>query len=294
MLPVMGGTWIQPLNLTVAAKYASRLHDGAGAAAMEYANTLYTIVAGVFVLSIANVIFPELSRLSAREEETALGETLGDTLRTMLYFLTPMTVGLAVLSRPIVRLLYEWGAWGAESTVLTSDVLTFLSIGMIGYGIQMILSRAYYAAQKGTVPLLSGVASVACNLLLCILLTPHFGLRGLAVASSASAILSALLLLLALCRRQQSFRLQDVFGEFWKTALSAGVMGLVVYLLRIPLEVGHGDGVLLRVVTVALPTVVGIALYLLLSYLLHISTLQTGLQMLHNRAGKLKKNGGET
>ena len=151
--PVLVSTWIQPLNLTIATRYAS--HITGGASALEYANTLYTIVAGVFVLSIANVIFPELSRFAAHADDAAMGESISGTLGAMLFLLTPMAAGLAVLSRPVVRLLYEWGSWGETSTELTAGALTFLSLGMLAYGVQIILSRAFYAEQKGGVPLLA-------------------------------------------------------------------------------------------------------------------------------------------
>ena len=87
MLPVMVSTWIQPINFVINTNFASGLFEGAGIAAIEYANTLYTIITGVFVLSIANVIFPRLSRLSTNKNEAAFGQTIHATMGVMAYIL---------------------------------------------------------------------------------------------------------------------------------------------------------------------------------------------------------------
>ena len=59
MLPVMVSTWIQPVNQLISTRFATHLFHGAGASAMDYANTLYTMITGILVLSITNVLFPE-------------------------------------------------------------------------------------------------------------------------------------------------------------------------------------------------------------------------------------------
>ena len=65
MGPVMVSTWVQPINLVINSRFGSRLYEGAGVAALEYSTNLYLVIAGTFVLSITNVIFPKLSRLTA-------------------------------------------------------------------------------------------------------------------------------------------------------------------------------------------------------------------------------------
>jgi len=268
--PVLVSTWVQPLNLTVATRYAS--HIEGGASALEYANTLYTIVAGVFVLSIANVIFPELSRYAARADEEALGRSVGGTLNAMLFLLAPMAAGLAVLAKPVVRLLYEWGEWGAASTELTAGALTFLSLGMLGYGVQIILSRAFYAAQRGSVPLLAGAVSVLANLALCALLAPVMGLRGLALASAVSLMLPALVLLFALARRHRELLRPAALLDVCKMLFAAAAMGGLVRWAAGRLATRLGASLGARVLLVAGPTALGAAVYFALAYLLRIST----------------------
>lgn len=269
--PVLVSTWIQPLNLTIATRYAS--HVTGGASALEYANTLYTIVAGVFVLSIANVIFPEMSRFAAHADDAAMGESISGTLGAMLFLLTPMAAGLAVLSRPVVRLLYEWGSWGETSTELTAGALTFLSLGMLGYGVQIILSRAFYAEQKGNMPLLAGAVSVLANIILCQLLSPMLGLRGLALASAVSLVLPALVLLIAAARRYRGVVNGGSMLDFAKMLLASAVMGAAVWFTQGALAPRLGDSLASRVLLVAVPTAVGVVVYFILAVLTRISTI---------------------
>ena len=86
MLPVMVATWIQPVNQLISTRFATHLFSGAGASAMDYANTLYTMISGILVLSITNVIFPEMSRLSTGGKNAELGALIGSSLRGMLLF----------------------------------------------------------------------------------------------------------------------------------------------------------------------------------------------------------------
>lgn len=282
--PVLVSTWIQPLNLMVATRYASHIEGAAGA--LEYANTLYTIVAGVFVLSIANVIFPELSRSAARRDEAALGESLSGTLNAMLYLLTPMAFGLATLSRPVVRLLYEWGQWGADSTALTAGALRFLSLGMIGYGVQIILSRAFYAAQTGKMPLLAGAASVALNVALCRLLAPVWGLRGLALASAAALILPALVLLAAAARRYPGVVTRAGLLDFARMLLAAAAMAAAAHFAAEALTARLSDGLVSRALTAAVPTLCGAAVYLALTAALRVGAVGQMIKLL-----KAKRDG---
>ena len=159
MLPVMVSTWVQPINLTINSKFGSRLYEGAGVSAIEFSTNLYLVIAGVFVLSVTNVIFPKLSRLTGREQEGEFRETLRTTLHGCLFFVLPMSAGLMVLSRPLISFIYGGGAFDDFSVSITSQGLFWVSLGMTGYAVQNILSRAYFARQKGKVPLAAGAAS---------------------------------------------------------------------------------------------------------------------------------------
>ena len=186
MGPVMISTWVQPINLTINTKFGSHLYDGAGVSAMEYSTNLYLVVAGVFILSITNVIFPKLSRLTAEHQEDAFRDTIRQTVHSSLFFVMPMAAGMMTLARPMVSFLYGGGAFDEFSVNITSQALVWVSLGMVGYGLQNILSRAYFAQQNGRTPLIAGGISILANVVGCMLLTEPLGVAGLAISSSIS------------------------------------------------------------------------------------------------------------
>lgn len=229
MLPVMVSTWVQPINLTINSKFGSRLFEGAGVSAIEIATNLYLIIAGVFVLSITNVIFPKLSRMTGSGQEGEFRHTLVHTMHGCLFFILPMCGGLMVLARPLVSFVYGGGEFDAFSIQITSQALFWVSLGMAGYGVQNILSRAYFARQNGKVPLIAGVVSILVNILLCVLLTAPLGVTGLAIASSVSATVYALLLDLPLERRGEGVFSGPFLRDLLKMILATLLMALAAW-----------------------------------------------------------------
>lgn len=283
MLPVMVSTWIQPVNQLISTRFASYLFEGSGTSAMEYANTLYTMITGILVLSITNVIFPEMSRLSSGGNQQELGELIGGTLRGMLFLLLPMMVGLMLLSRPIVRLLYEYNAWDSFSTEITSRALMFMSLGMVGYGVQNVLSRAFYAQQNGRAPMISGAVSILVNLVLCLLLSDTLDVAGLAIATAASATVSAVLLLIPMARKYPGALSRDFWKGIFKMVICTAGMGVVVWAVRAGLGNVLPDGFAGRILMVGAPTVSGVIVYFLLALALRLEELKAVTDKLKRR-----------
>jgi putative peptidoglycan lipid II flippase len=275
MLPVMVSTWIQPVNQLISTRFATHLFGGAGASAMDYANTLYTIITGILVLSITNVIFPEMSRMSNSGKEDELGTLIVTNIRGMLFLLLPLTVGLTVMAVPVIRLLYEWKSWDSFSTAITARALCFMSLGMVGYGIQNVLSRAFYAQQNGKLPLISGAVSIAVNLLLCVTLINSMDVAGLSLATAVSSTAAALILMVPTIRRFPKLWGRDFWLGIAKMTLCSVIMGIAVSLLRNWLSGSIADGLIGRAAVLLVPTVCGIVLYFALAFLLRLQELDT-------------------
>ena len=246
---------------------------------MDYANTLYTILTGVLVLSITNVLFPEMSRLSSAGQEEELGELLRTNLRGMLFLLIPLTAGVMLMAEPLVRLLYEWGSWDGFSTTITARALCFMSLGMVGYGLQNVLSRSFYAGQDGKTPVLSGIVSIAVNLVLCLLLTGPLDVAGLSLATALSASAGAVVLLLPTLKRFPGLRSRDFWLPIARMLLCTLVMAAVVALTHGLLGGLIGDTLIGRAALLGIPTVFGVAFYFLFAKIMKLPELELLMQM---------------
>ncbi len=273
MLPVMVSTWIQPINLAVSTNFASYLFAGTGqaVAVMEYANNLYTIIVGVIVLSIANVIFPRLSRLSSSNDDEAFGKTISGTFRAMAFIIVPMMVGLMCISGETVRIIYMRGDFGEMAASLTATALFFLCPGMIGYGLQNILSRAYFAEMSGKLPLISGVISIATNVALCALLKDTMGVGGLALASTAASTVAAVVLLIPMYKKNPAIMDGEFIKNFVKIVISAAAMAVAVVLARNIVAGIVPVGFIGSVLTAGVSVGVGVAVYAVFTILLRVS-----------------------
>ncbi len=281
LLPVMVSTWVLPINQTVNSRFGSRLFEGAGVAAIEYSFNLYTVIAGIFVVQLANYIFPRLSRESASGDPDKLRKTLGSTVGITLFAVIPMTAGLFVMAGPVVAFIYGGGRFDAFSIEITSRALRWMSLGMIGYAVQFVLSRAYFAGQSGAVPLVAGAVSIGANIALSSLLAPRFDVAGVALASAASFTLNGLILAAPLRRRGMGFTDRKFLVNLAKQVLSALVMALAAYgVLRLL------DGRTGKLLTLLVPTAVGVAVYALLVTVLRTDEAGAVFGLIKSKLGK--------
>ena len=170
------------------------------------------------------------SRMAAGERQGELEDTRRMSLHGTLFFVLPMVAGLMLLSRPMISFLYGGGQFDGQSVALTSSALTWLSLGMVGYAVQNILSRAYFARQKGLAPLAAGACSIGANLALCAVLVEPLGIVGLALSSAASSTVYALLLLIPMQREHVVNR--ALMLDLGKMLLSALLMAAAVWAVR--------------------------------------------------------------
>ncbi|MGL4791904.1 MAG: murein biosynthesis integral membrane protein MurJ, partial [Anaerotignaceae bacterium] len=278
MIPVMVSTWIQPINLSISTRFASKFLDGGGVTIIEYANTLYSIIVGVFVLSIANVIFPRLSRIVIDKDTNKFNETITTILEIMSFLLIPMAVGVMCLSVPIVRLIFERGHFDSSGTAMTANALLFFALGMLGFGVQTILSRAYYAEKNGKIPLLSGLISVISNGILCFIMSPIWGISGLALASTISTFIAALVLVIPM-HKKSGIISKKFITENFKMFLCAIVMAVGVIFTLTFLEGKFEYNLIGNILYAALPCAVGVLIYILMSIILKVSQAQTILEL---------------
>ena len=283
MGPVMVSTWVQPINLVINSRFGSRLYGGAGVSALEYSTNLYLVIAGTFILSITNVIFPRLSRLTAGGEEGAFRDTLRQTTRSCLYFVLPMMAGLMVVARPLISFVYGGGAFDAFAVDITSTALVWVSLGMAGYAVQNILSRAYFARQDGRTPLVAGAVSIGVNLLLCALLVDRLEVAGLALASAASSTVYALLLMLPLERRGEGVLGGGMAKDLMKMLLCALLMGLCAWAVMGGLTAVLPGGKVGELLSLGLCALAGLAVYYLLTLLCGVEEARLFLSLIKKR-----------
>lgn len=227
-LPVMLGVSVDQLNVLVDRTMASSIAVG-GISALNYANRLNGFVQGMFVTTISTVMYPMISKMAAQGNFDGLKSSVSEAINLINLLVVPVTFGAMIFAEPVVRLLFGRGAFDAVAISMTSGALFFYSIGMIGFGLREILSRAFYSMQDTMTPMRNSVLAVSVNIVLNIILSRYMDIKGLAFATSISAILCTGLLLISLRKKIGPFGMKDTVASFGKILLSSIGMGIGAY-----------------------------------------------------------------
>lgn len=221
------GVAASQVNLLVNTQLATS-QEGA-ASALGYAFRLMYMPIGAIGVAVATAAIPELARHASREAFGRMRDTLSWSLRLMLVLSVPATVGLIVLARPIVSVIFDRGVWDTSDTDLTTAALAFYAPGIVGYSAVKIASPSFYALQDARTPVVISLVTIVANLGLNIWLNSIMGFRGLALGTAIAANLNAALLLWRLSGRIDGVDGRRVSWSLLKIGLASAIMGGVAW-----------------------------------------------------------------
>jgi len=211
--------------------------EGTGAVSwLNYAFRLMYLPIGLFGVSIATATLPAVSRHVAVRDEGAARRTVADGLSMMLMLNIPATVGLMVLAPPIVRLIFERGAFTAVDTAATAVAVQYYAIGLVGYSVVRITSPVFYALGQNRTPVMVSVATVLANAMLNIWLVGLMGYRGLALGTSIAALFNATLLMFFLRKRLGGIEGGRISASLVRITIAAAIMGIAA----VAVDIGVG------------------------------------------------------
>ncbi|HHV25852.1 MAG TPA: murein biosynthesis integral membrane protein MurJ [Tissierellia bacterium] len=268
-IPVLIGSAIDDINAIVDKTLASDLATGS-ISALTYANRIKSIVLGVFVMAIATVIFPMISKESSKDNMDSLKKIMGYGINIVLIITIPATIGLIVLAEPFVRIFFQRGAFNSTATLMTSQAVTFYSIGMVGMALKIMLSKVFYSIQDTRTPMINGAIAVGINIGLNLILVRFMAHRGLALATSISAIFTTLLLINSLRKKLGNMDIKNYLSCFIKSTIASIVMGIVVYAIYNGLYPILGSRKILDLIAFLLSVGIGSVIYFGLCYLFKI------------------------
>lgn len=198
MVPRTMSLAISQIDLLVSTAIATTLTAGS-LTVFNLANNVQSFPIGIFGISFATAVFPILS--AKAKDRRGLVETFSNTQRQILFFIIPSTMLIWVLRAQIVRVLFGWGQFNWEDTVLTIEALTFFSFSLFAQASIPLLVRMFYARQNSKHPFYIGLFSVLVDIVLSLVFSRIWGVAGIALAYSVANIFNYLLLWFVLSRQ---------------------------------------------------------------------------------------------
>ena len=223
---------------------------------LNYAFRLMYLPIGLFGISIATATLPSVSRQASLDDSGAVRRTVANGLSLMLMLNVPAMVGLIVLGVPIVRVIFERGAFTPDDTRATAAALQYYALGLVGYSVVRITSPVFYALGRSRTPVAVSVAAVLLNAGLNLGLVRVMGYRGLALGTSLAALANASTLAFLLHRHLGGLDAGRILASFLRITAASIAMGAVVLALDGALASWVAQGGLLRQ-AVALAIVIG-------------------------------------
>lgn len=246
MLPALFGVSVTQLNLLLDTLIASFLVTGS-ISWLYYSDRLMEFPLGVLGVALGTVILPHLSGKHASDSPRDFSRTIDWALRWTLLLGLPAAVALLVLAGPMIATLFQSEVFQAEDVEMARRSLMAYSLGLVSFIMIKVLAPGYYARQNTRTPVRFAVIAMASNMVMNLILVFPLAHAGLALATSLSASLNALLLFRGL-RREGVYRP----GQGWAalilrgalaSALMAGVMWWGLGDLQVWVSMGRMDRV---------------------------------------------------
>ncbi len=233
--------------------------DQGAAAATYYGERLYHFPLGVLGLAVAAAIFPLLSRHAARGDRQKLGDDLTLGLRLVICLGVPAGVGLIMLAEPLARLLFERGQFTADDTARTARMIACYAMGVWAFCALPVVIRGFYALGDCGTPARIAAWVVGLNLTLNLSLIWPLAEAGLAVATSISAGVQVLVLMVVFSRRRSPLDWPILAATTGRTILATLLMAAAGYAtLR---QVAPAEGLINELARVFLPIGASVAVY---------------------------------
>jgi putative peptidoglycan lipid II flippase len=253
MIPsAIAGSAVQ-VNVLVNTSFAS--HIPGAVSWLYYAFRLVQLPIGIFGVAIATVTLPAVARQHALDDLKAFGKTVEEALRFGFYLTLPSSIGLAVVAEPVIRLIYQRGAFGSQSTAHAALALQAYTIGLAGYSGAKILVPCFYAMQPPRfdraarpglwagfshfihnvvlfTPCRVALIGIGLNLVFCFLLFYylHLGYVGLALTTGLIAIVNFLQLVHAIQKKIDLGEARDWLFFFLRVSGATFACGLTAFL----------------------------------------------------------------
>lgn len=223
MLPALLGVSVAQVSLLINTQIASHLAPGS-VSWLSYADLLMEFPTAMLGVALGVVLLPQLSAAKASDDSDRYSQLLDWGLRLVLLLAVPCALALLTFAKPLVAVLYHYGAFTARDVDQTTQALMGYGAGLLGLVAIKVLAPGFYARQDIRTPVKIAVLVLVLTQGMNLLFVPYLQHAGLALSIGLGAMVNALLLLIGL-RRRGAYQPLPGWGRFGlQVALASGLM----------------------------------------------------------------------
>ena len=228
MVPGIFGVGISQINFALSRTIASSLEEGS-VASLYFASRVQELTLGLFSVALSIALLPTFSDFAAHRDIQGMKKTLIFSHKLVFLITFPAMVGLLILNRPIIQVLFERGVFDAQSTSMSASCLFFFAFSLPFISGVKILAPAFYSLKDTKTPVVVAFFVMLSYISLSLILMPPLRVGGIALALSLSSVLNFILLFILLERKIGGIEKREILVSSIKSTFSAAGMGVAVW-----------------------------------------------------------------
>jgi putative peptidoglycan lipid II flippase len=282
MLPVTISLGLINFNLLINSFFGSFVSEQAPAA-IDKAFRIYQLPQGIFSVAIATVLFPTLARFANRGEIENLRATMANGMRQILFVLLPAAAAILALSEPMIRLVYQRGAFDPAETAVVATALFWFAFSLPTNGLYLLQTRTFFSLQRPWQATSLAAIDLVVSALAALVLYKPFGVAGIVAGTGIGTTAAVVAQALILRREFGGLELGRLFSTASRiTIASAGLAG-VSWVVWDVLDAALGRGLVDQIVSLGASLAAGGLVYVALAKLLRVAELEQITRLLRRR-----------
>lgn len=210
--------------------------EAGSVSALRYGHLLLSLISAFSYSLIATVVYPKYNKLAATEDYEGLSRTSRQSIDYSSILTIPIMLGCMLFSLPIVRLIFERGAFDASATALTSSVFFWYALSLPFNGVVLLIGYLCYSLHDTKATALCSTLSVMLNIVLNFVLSHFMGTQGLALATAISAIAHVIVLVAIFKKKhpniRQIFSVKNTLLILLASVISVGISYVIYTVLN--------------------------------------------------------------
>jgi len=260
MIPGAISAGVVQINLVIDVILASLLPSGA-ISYLYYADRVNQLPLGVVGVAVGIALLPLLSRQLRAGDGAGAHDSQNRAIELALFLTVPAMAALIAIPQPIVTVLFQRGAFGAEAATATAGALAAFAAGLPAYVLIKALSPGFFAREDTATPVKIAAGAMVANVVLAVILMQFLAHVGIALATACSAWLNAGLLALMLARRGGLVLDARLRTRLPRIVVSAAAMGIALWGAARGLEAPLAGTQSVRILALAVLVAGGLVVY---------------------------------
>ncbi len=231
ILPVILLFFLDQANLMITRNLASFLEKGS-ISMLYFSNIILQLIQMVIIIPVCRAVYPDVTFSVAEGDMINFREKFLTTIRLFLMITLPIVMGIMVLKKEIIQLLFERGAFGPEFTRTTADIFLYYALNLIPLGLGNIFLILFFTLRKVWLPVSITLLGVAVNVGFALWLMQPFEVMGLALANLIANLVYFALMLYYLHFRIFKITRAAIYFPAIKFILAALGMSVISLLIK--------------------------------------------------------------